>query len=202
VDRAAGRLLAAQVPPRRRRSLYDPGYTEKITSGPEHRKLAVEAAQKAVVLLKNEKNLLPLDLGKLKTIAVIGPTPPTSTLADTRANGTWRSAFWMPFANGSGSSAKVVYAEGCQITTAKQGWRGWLANNVKLADPQAQAEKVAAATELARTGPTSPSWWSAKTKAPTAEAWAEYHLGASRFARSAGAQNDWSSRSSKPALPP
>ncbi len=74
VDRAAGRVLAAKF----RLGLFDdpyvdPDYTEKITSGPEHRKLAVEAARKAVVLLKNEKNQLPLDLPKLKTIALIGP---------------------------------------------------------------------------------------------------------------------------------
>ena len=51
----------------------DPEYAENITNGPEHRTLALKAAQKVVVLLKNEKNLLPLDLSKLKTIAVIGP---------------------------------------------------------------------------------------------------------------------------------
>ena len=51
----------------------DPDYAEKINNGEEHRKLAVEAARKVIVLLKNDKNLLPLDLTKLKTIAVIGP---------------------------------------------------------------------------------------------------------------------------------
>lgn len=40
---------------------------------PEHRKLALEVAQESIVLLKNEKNLLPLNLKKIKSIAVIGP---------------------------------------------------------------------------------------------------------------------------------
>ncbi len=40
---------------------------------PEHRKLSLEVAQKGIVLLKNEKKLLPLDINKIKTIAVIGP---------------------------------------------------------------------------------------------------------------------------------
>jgi beta-glucosidase len=44
---------------------------EKLDSQ-EHRDLALEAAHKAIVLLKNE-NTLPLDTNKIKSIAVIGP---------------------------------------------------------------------------------------------------------------------------------
>ena len=40
---------------------------------PEHAKLSREAAGKAIVLLKNEDNMLPLQAGKLKKVAVIGP---------------------------------------------------------------------------------------------------------------------------------
>ncbi len=39
----------------------------------EHQDLAREVAENGIVLLKNEKNVLPLDLGKIKSIAVIGP---------------------------------------------------------------------------------------------------------------------------------
>jgi beta-glucosidase len=37
-----------------------------------HQQLALDAAKKGIVLLKNEKNILPLQLNKLKSIAVIG----------------------------------------------------------------------------------------------------------------------------------
>lgn len=40
---------------------------------PEYRHLAREAADEAIVLLKNNDNILPLDKNKLKSIAVIGP---------------------------------------------------------------------------------------------------------------------------------
>jgi beta-glucosidase len=40
---------------------------------PEHRKVALNAALKSIVLLKNNDNLLPLNKKKLKSIAVIGP---------------------------------------------------------------------------------------------------------------------------------
>src|ERR1035441_6888346 len=190
VDRAAGRMLAAKF----QLGLFDdpyvdPDYTEKSTNGPEHRKLAVEAAQKAVVLLKNEKNLLPLDLGKLKTIAVIGPNA-----ADVHIGGYAREpGHGVSILDGIrervGSSAKAVYAEGCQITTAKQGWRGWLANNVKLADPQAQAEKIAAATELARKADVA-ILVVGENESTNREAGGEYHLGDRDSLDLLGAQND------------
>ena len=39
---------------------------------PEHRAAALAVAEESVILLKNEGNLLPLDPGKVKTVAVIG----------------------------------------------------------------------------------------------------------------------------------
>ncbi|HEX3855681.1 MAG TPA: glycoside hydrolase family 3 C-terminal domain-containing protein [Verrucomicrobiae bacterium] len=43
----------------------------KVNS-PAHSALALEAAEKGIVLLKNQKNILPLDSAKIKSIAVIG----------------------------------------------------------------------------------------------------------------------------------
>lgn len=51
----------------------DPDRAEKICCCEEHRKLALEAARKAIVLLKNENKVLPLDKSKVKKIAVLGP---------------------------------------------------------------------------------------------------------------------------------
>ncbi len=39
----------------------------------EHKKIALQASQESIVLLKNEGNLLPLDINKVKRIAVVGP---------------------------------------------------------------------------------------------------------------------------------
>ncbi|MFW9881261.1 MAG: glycoside hydrolase family 3 C-terminal domain-containing protein [Candidatus Thorarchaeota archaeon] len=46
---------------------------------PEHQALALEIAEEGIVLLKNTGELLPLDLEKLKKIAVIGPTAKKKT---------------------------------------------------------------------------------------------------------------------------
>jgi beta-glucosidase len=50
----------------------DPEYAEKICNCSKHRQLALKAAQKAIVLLKNNENILPLK-NQIKSVAVIGP---------------------------------------------------------------------------------------------------------------------------------
>lgn len=46
----------------------------------EHRKLALEAARQGIVLLKNEKKLLPLDKHFIPSLAVIGPLANSTNL--------------------------------------------------------------------------------------------------------------------------
>ena len=50
-----------------------PTVSPKTSNTPEHRKLAREVAEEAIVLLKNDENILPLNLQKIRSIAVIGP---------------------------------------------------------------------------------------------------------------------------------
>jgi len=50
----------------------DPDEAERICNCAAHRELAYQAATKSLVLLKND-GLLPLDMKKIKTFAVIGP---------------------------------------------------------------------------------------------------------------------------------
>lgn len=76
IDKALKRLFKARF----LLGMFDPPemvpYTKipyEINDCEEHRKLALEAAKKTIVLLKNEGNLLPLDKN-IKKIAVIGPT--------------------------------------------------------------------------------------------------------------------------------
>ncbi len=45
-----------------------------LVNSPEHQKLAFEAAAKSIILLKNERDVLPLDPHKIHSIALMGPT--------------------------------------------------------------------------------------------------------------------------------
>ncbi len=74
VDRAVARVLRLKFIT----GLFDDPFVEaetaeKVTNSADHRELALQAAQKAIILLKNEGNLLPLDKDRYKRIAVIGP---------------------------------------------------------------------------------------------------------------------------------
>jgi beta-glucosidase len=73
VDRAVRRVLDLKL----RLGLFEHPYTsleqaEKVMHSREHQDLALRAAREGIVLLKNNKNLLPLKKD-LKSIAVIGP---------------------------------------------------------------------------------------------------------------------------------
>lgn len=85
---------------------------------PEHREAARIAAERSIVLLKNEGNLLPLR--KSGTIAVIGP------LADSKADmlGTWSMggdpekavSVLEGLKNAAGDNVNVLYARGSELT--------------------------------------------------------------------------------------
>ena len=82
---------------------------------PEGKQVTLEAARAGMVLLKNNGNLLPLDKGKLHTIAVIGPdaypaVPAGGGSAD--AKPFTPVSYLEGLVNYAGSSAKVYYERG------------------------------------------------------------------------------------------
>ena len=84
VDRAVKRVLKLKFV----LGLFDNPYikmtdSKKFFDTPDHRKLALESARKSIVLLKNEKGILPLSK-KINSIAVIGPNAdnPRNQLGD------------------------------------------------------------------------------------------------------------------------
>ncbi|MGA3135305.1 MAG: CIA30 family protein [Terracidiphilus sp.] len=190
VDKAVAQVLAAKF----RLGLFDnpyvdPEYAERITNSEEHRKLALEAARKAIVLLKNEKDLLPLDLGKLKTIAVIGPNA-----ADVHLGGYSRDpGRGVSVLDGIrarvGNKATVLYAEGCKITNAPQGYLGSEASNVELIDPKTQTASIQAAVETARKADVA-ILVVGENESTNREAWSEEHRGDRDSLDLLGAQND------------
>jgi beta-glucosidase len=190
VDRAVARVLETKF----RLGLFDdpyvdPDYAEKTNNSAEHKKLAVEAAQKVLVLLKNDNNLLPLDIAKLKTIAVIGPNA-----ADVHLGGYSRDpGYGVSVLDGIkakvGDKVKVLYAEGCKITTAPQGFRGWWANDVQLVDPKTQTASIQAAVDAARKSDVA-ILVVGENESTNREAWAEIHLGDRDSLDLLGAQND------------
>lgn len=86
-----------------------------------HRNIARNMARKSIVLLKNDKELLPLK-ENVKTIAMIGPL----VKAVGENNGFWSYSWpddtvrivtqWQGILNRAGNQAHLLYAKGCGIT--------------------------------------------------------------------------------------
>ncbi|MDZ4331569.1 MAG: glycoside hydrolase family 3 N-terminal domain-containing protein, partial [Flavobacterium sp.] len=100
----------------------NPEREQTALNNPEHRKAARDIAAKSIVLLKNEKNILPLSKDT-KTIAFIGPL-----VKEHKQNmGFWAVELpeldydkqvvsqWEGVQNKVGNSTKLLYAKGCEI---------------------------------------------------------------------------------------
>jgi beta-glucosidase len=115
VDVSLKRLFLARF----KLGLFDPPARVKYASvpfsedmSPAHTELALRAAREAMVLLKNEKNTLPLS-GKAHTIAVIGPNAAELAAIEGNYNAVPKDPM-MPVDGiiREFPSAKVVYAQG------------------------------------------------------------------------------------------
>ncbi len=118
LDEAVGRVLAAKV----RLGLFEEPYADEarvasVLGDPSHRAFAKVAAQRSMVLLRNENRALPLSKA-LRSVAVIGP------LGDSKADteGSWTVFGHVPAAvtvlegvRAKLPAAKVSYAPGPEI---------------------------------------------------------------------------------------
>lgn len=84
-----------------------------------HRELALEAARKSIVLLKNEKKFLPLSKN-IKTIAVIGPNADHINVLLGNYNGQPSKAVTPleGIKNKVSSRTKILYSRGCNISNS------------------------------------------------------------------------------------
>jgi beta-glucosidase len=87
-----------------------------IVNTPAHDELALRAAQKAFVLLKNERQALPLDRSKTKRILVVGPVTHAVNLG---GYSTGKPKFYVNVVDGlkavGGSGVEISYAQGCTM---------------------------------------------------------------------------------------
>ena len=94
----------------------DPDEAERVCCCEEHMRLALEAARKSIVLLKNEDGLLPLDRGKLRAVAVIGELAKCPKLGGYSGVPPRVVSPLNAIREKAGPSVKVLYAEGCSVT--------------------------------------------------------------------------------------
>jgi len=71
---------------------------------------------------------------------------------------------------------KVLYSEGCKITSGKQGWSAWYENKVEIPDAKSQEASIRAAADVARKSDVA-IVVVGENESTNREAWSEEHLG-------------------------
>jgi beta-glucosidase len=119
IDTAVSRLFTARF----KLGMFDPADSVKYAKIPysvvdskEHKALALEAAHKTIVLLKNAHNTLPLKKD-LKTIAIIGPNADDPSMLLGNYNGLPSHAVTPleGIRDKLGAATQVLYAKGCDL---------------------------------------------------------------------------------------
>jgi beta-glucosidase len=147
LDRAVARVLQSKYIT----GLFDdpfvnPAYAEKITNSVEHQKLALEAARKSIILLKNQGSLLPLKRNSYRRIAVIGPNAAEVHLGGYSGMPGRGVSVLQGIKDKAGKDTEILYAEGCKITESLPDWN---ADKVVLGDPELNAKRIQEAVKVA-----------------------------------------------------
>lgn len=119
IDRSVRRILTAKF----KAGLFEKPYPDvanikKQVHLPAHVELAQEIAEESIILLQNENDLLPLDITRLKSIAVVGPNTDQVQYGDysyTRDNKSGVTVL-EGIRSLVGDAVKVNYAKGCSIS--------------------------------------------------------------------------------------
>jgi beta-glucosidase len=136
INKATARILTAKY----KLGLFDTEQKEvnkdTVIGRKEHQEFALEMAEKSMILLKNENDLLPLDMSKIKSLAVIGP----NAHEERPKKGTYKllggysglPPYYVSILDGLknkvGDKVKINYAKGCDIDSfSKEGFSAALA---------------------------------------------------------------------------
>ncbi len=94
---------------------------DREVDSPENNKIALQASRESIVLLKNRENTLPLDINKIRKIAVIGPNADEDSYARTHYGplDTEVTTVLEGLQALIGSKAEVSYAQGCNIVDSQ-----------------------------------------------------------------------------------
>lgn len=172
IDQAVRRMLVIKFSAGLFETPYaNADYAEKITDNAQARALALEAAQKSAILLKND-GALPLDKNALNKIAVIGPNADAVRLGGYSDVPTRVITMLDGIKSYVGKSADIVYHEGVKLTSKGDWWSDEIVladrgENLKMIE---EAKKVAADSDVI-------VLFIGGSEATSREGWSKDHLG-------------------------
>ncbi|MCI0698027.1 glycoside hydrolase family 3 C-terminal domain-containing protein [candidate division KSB1 bacterium] len=123
----------------------DPKAAERIVGSEANRKLALQAARETIILLKNDNGTAPLDIKKIKTLAVIGPNADRELLGGYSGKPKHVSTVLSGIRQRVGNAVKVLYHEGCKITIGGS----WQQDEIVPSDPEEDRKSIAEAVKVA-----------------------------------------------------
>ncbi len=123
----------------------DPEQAERVVGSERNQGLALQAARETITLLRNDGKVLPLDLARVKTIAVIGPNADRSLLGGYSGVPPHDITVLDGIKARVGSAAEVLYSEGCKITIGGS----WTEDAVTPSDPDEDRRQIAEAVRVA-----------------------------------------------------
>jgi beta-glucosidase len=187
---ALDRLLAPLLALKFRVGLFEDPYVDVDAAYHERkldrdRELALRAAHETIVLLKNDRSLLPLDPKSRHTIAVMGPNAHRQLLGGYSGIPRYYTTVLEGIREKVGGHANVTYAEGCQITRGGS----WQQDTVTPSDPQEDRRGIAHAVETALQADLVVLALG-ENEQTSREAWSKTHLGDRASLDLIGAQND------------
>jgi len=149
IDRAAADVLRVKfVCGMFDRPFASPDTVDKVTDSDEHRALARQAADEAMILLKNEGGVLPFNAARIKTLAVIGPNAAEIHLGGYSAVPMHGVSVLQGLQDFAAGKFKVTYAEGCRLTANHAS--GWMVEeNPVPNDPADDARLIDEAVAVA-----------------------------------------------------
>ena len=174
LDRSVARLLRAKFLAGLFDDPYvDPDRAERVSNTPEHQALALDAARRSIILLKNDGGALPLDRRKVRTIAVVGPNAKGVRLGGYSSDPGRGVDVLQGIRDKAGPGARVLYAEGVRITEHEPSWN---ADKVVFGDPALNRRRIAEAVAAARQADVVVVVIGTN-ESTSREAWSDGHLG-------------------------
>lgn len=124
----------------------DPNLVQNKRRLEEERNLALRAAHETITLLKNDGGLLPLEVKKNGTIAVIGPNADRVMLGGYSGTPKYYTTVLQGIKERVKDNVNILYSEGCKITVGGS----WNDDTVTFSDPEEDRKSIASAVATAR----------------------------------------------------
>jgi beta-glucosidase len=175
LDATVSRILTAKF----RLGLFenpytDPAEAQRVIGSDANRKLAYRAASESMVLLKNEGNILPLQKGKYKRIAIVGPNADRCILGGYSSTPKQTISPLQSLKNKVGNDVELIYTEGVRLTDKGD----WFSDtkDVKATSHEDNAPRIKEAIEKCKNADII-LYFGGANEAVFREGWADNHLG-------------------------